>query len=80
MSPLCLGSMSLGDQWTGYMGGKSVDQKHSEELLDAFVQAGGQFIDTACNYQCESSFQRSKHCGMLQAHNGDWEQSNKRST
>jgi aryl-alcohol dehydrogenase-like predicted oxidoreductase len=43
--------MSLGDQWTGYMGGKAPGQKESEELLDAFVEMGGNFIDTANNYQ-----------------------------
>jgi aryl-alcohol dehydrogenase-like predicted oxidoreductase len=51
VSPICLGAMSLGDQWTGYMGGKAPGQKESEELLDAFVEMGGNFIDTANNYQ-----------------------------
>jgi hypothetical protein len=35
VSPLCLGAMSLGDQWTGWMGGK-LDQEESNKLLDAF--------------------------------------------
>jgi aryl-alcohol dehydrogenase-like predicted oxidoreductase len=51
VSPICLGAMSLGDQWTGYMGGKGLNQAKSEEFLDAFVEAGGNFIDTANNYQ-----------------------------
>lgn len=53
VSPLCLGAMSLGDQWTGFMAGK-LDQKESEEYLDEFVKLGGNFIDTANNYQGES--------------------------
>ncbi|ORX38519.1 putative aryl-alcohol dehydrogenase [Kockovaella imperatae] len=55
VSPLALGAMSLGDQWTGYMGGKGLGQAESEKLLDAFYEAGGNFIDTANNYQDEQS-------------------------
>ncbi|WWD20886.1 hypothetical protein CI109_105363 [Kwoniella shandongensis] len=54
VSPLCLGAMSLGDQWTGFMGG-SLDLKQSFEFLDYFYQAGGNFIDVANNYQDEQS-------------------------
>ena len=50
VSPLSLGAMSLGDQWTGYMG-KAFGAEGSEGLLDAFYEAGGNFIDTANNYQ-----------------------------
>jgi hypothetical protein len=35
VSPLCLGAMSLGDQWTGWMG-SGLDATGSEKLLDAF--------------------------------------------
>jgi aryl-alcohol dehydrogenase-like predicted oxidoreductase len=42
--------MSLGDQWTGWMG-KAVDQAKGEELLDFYYNAGGNFIDTSNNYQ-----------------------------
>jgi len=45
VSPICLGAMSLGDQWTGLMAGK-LDQKESEEYLDYYYKAGGNFIDT----------------------------------
>lgn len=45
VSPICLGAMSLGDQWTGFMAGK-LDQKESEAYLDAFYEAGGNFVDT----------------------------------
>lgn len=50
VSPICLGAMSLGDQWTGMMGGK-LEQGESEAYLDAFYEAGGNFIDTANAYQ-----------------------------
>ena len=36
VSPICLGGMSLGEQWSGWMGGKSLNQAQSEELLDAY--------------------------------------------
>lgn len=35
VSPICLGAMSLGDQWTKFMAGK-LDPKESEEYLDYF--------------------------------------------
>lgn len=53
VSPLCLGGMSLGDTWNGFMG--SMDKDQSIKLLDAFYESGGNFIDTACNYQDEQS-------------------------
>jgi len=53
VSPLCLGAMSFGTAWAGFMG--SVDEEQTFKLLDAFVDAGGNFIDTANNYQDEQS-------------------------
>ncbi|KAI9901372.1 hypothetical protein N3K66_003189 [Trichothecium roseum] len=54
VSPLCLGAMSLGDgAWADNMG--SIDRAGSMALLDAFREAGGNFIDTASNYQDEES-------------------------
>lgn len=44
VSPLQLGAMSLGKAWEGMLG--SMDKKGAFELLDAFVAAGGNFIDT----------------------------------
>lgn len=38
VSPICLGAMSLGDQWTGAMAGK-LDAKESEEYLDVYYEA-----------------------------------------
>ena len=53
VSPLQLGAMSIGDAWSQFMG--SMSKEKSFELLDAFVAAGGNFIDTANNYQNEQS-------------------------
>ncbi|KAF6762975.1 arylalcohol dehydrogenase [Ephemerocybe angulata] len=54
LSPLALGAMSIGDQWDKF-GMGSMDKKSSFKLLDAFFDAGGNFIDTANNYQDETS-------------------------
>ncbi|KAG2138991.1 NADP-dependent oxidoreductase domain-containing protein [Suillus clintonianus] len=54
VSPLQLGAMSIGDKWEKY-GMGSMDKKSSFKLLDAFYEAGGNFIDTANNYQDQSS-------------------------
>ncbi|KAF4217273.1 hypothetical protein CNMCM8980_007737 [Aspergillus fumigatiaffinis] len=53
VSPLQLGAMSIGDAWSDVMG--SMDKESSFKLLDAFIEAGGNFIDTANNYQDEQS-------------------------
>lgn len=53
VSPLCLGAMSIGEAWSEFMG--SMDKEQSFKLLDAFHEAGGNFIDTANNYQDEDS-------------------------
>lgn len=46
--------MSIGDKWVQF-GMGSMDKESSFKLLDAFYEAGGNFIDTANNYQDESS-------------------------
>lgn len=53
VSPLQLGAMSIGDAWADSMG--SMSKEESFRLLDAFFEAGGNFIDTANNYQDEQS-------------------------
>jgi aryl-alcohol dehydrogenase-like predicted oxidoreductase len=45
VSELCLGTMSFGDAW-----GFGADEQHSHQILDAFAEAGGTFIDTANAY------------------------------
>lgn len=53
VSPLQLGSMSIGDAWSSFMG--SMTKEQAFELLDAYYAAGGNFIDTANGYQDEQS-------------------------
>ncbi|KAI0691100.1 aryl-alcohol dehydrogenase [NADP(+)] [Cytidiella melzeri] len=54
VSPIQLGAMSIGDKWgPGGMG--EMNKEDSFKLLDAFYDAGGNFIDTASNYQDETS-------------------------
>ncbi|KAG9315942.1 aryl-alcohol dehydrogenase [NADP(+)] [Chiua virens] len=54
VSPLQLGAMSIGDKWEDIgMGGMNKDS--SFKLLDAYYEAGGNFIDTANVYQDQSS-------------------------
>jgi aryl-alcohol dehydrogenase-like predicted oxidoreductase len=54
--------MSFGTTWADFMG--SCDKKSTYELLDFFKDQGGNFIDTASNYQNEES----------EAWIGDWMQ------
>ncbi|KAL9104939.1 MAG: hypothetical protein Q9163_000184 [Psora crenata] len=53
VSPLCLGAMNFGDAWKGLLGECSKDTAF--EMLDYFYTNGGNFIDTANNYQAEES-------------------------
>jgi len=53
VSPLCLGGMSFGNAWESVMG--ACDKKATFEILDYFYEQGGNFIDTASNYQNEES-------------------------
>ncbi|KAI1167993.1 aryl-alcohol dehydrogenase [Nemania serpens] len=53
VSPLQLGAMSIGGAWADWMG--SMNKEQSFELLDAYFQKGGNFIDTSSNYQDEES-------------------------
>ncbi|KAF5389591.1 hypothetical protein D9757_004187 [Collybiopsis confluens] len=53
VSPFCLGGMNIGDKWNGVMG--SMNKESSFKLLDAYLDMGGNFIDTANNYQDETS-------------------------
>ncbi|KAK8203407.1 hypothetical protein M8818_005298 [Zalaria obscura] len=53
VSPLCLGAMNFGENWKEFMG--ECDKSTSFEVLDAFFDLGGNFIDTANLYQSEES-------------------------
>ncbi|GJJ13530.1 hypothetical protein Clacol_007784 [Clathrus columnatus] len=50
VSPLQLGAMTIGDQWDKD-GLRAMDKEYSFKLLDEYYHAGGNFIDTAINYQ-----------------------------
>ena len=54
VSPIQLGAMSIGDKWNEY-GFSGANKEDSFKLLDAFYNAGGNFIDTANGYQDEAS-------------------------
>jgi aryl-alcohol dehydrogenase-like predicted oxidoreductase len=45
VSELCLGTMTFGDDW-----GWGASKEESRKIFDTFVEAGGNFIDTANNY------------------------------
>ncbi|KAG0650620.1 Norsolorinic acid reductase A [Hyphodiscus hymeniophilus] len=49
VSPLCLGAMNFGESWKDFMG--ECTKETAEEMLDLFYENGGNFIDTANNYQ-----------------------------
>ncbi|KAL4941650.1 hypothetical protein BDV06DRAFT_212494 [Aspergillus oleicola] len=49
VSPLCLGGMNFGEGWESFMGKCSKEDAFA--LMDAFHDMGGNFIDTANNYQ-----------------------------
>ncbi|KAF5591041.1 alcohol dehydrogenase [Fusarium pseudoanthophilum] len=51
VSPICLGGISIGHEWKFYTG------KNEEpfKLLDTFYEIGGNFIDTASNYNNQMS-------------------------
>ncbi|EXJ76533.1 alcohol dehydrogenase [Cladophialophora psammophila CBS 110553] len=53
VSPLCLGGMNFGDAWSNVMG--ECTKETAFEILDHFYEMGGNFIDTANNYQAEQS-------------------------
>ncbi|KAH2669864.1 hypothetical protein KXW18_005340 [Aspergillus fumigatus] len=53
VSPLQLGAMSIGEAWSSFMG--TMNKEQAFALLDAYVAAGGNFIDTANAYQNEQS-------------------------
>ncbi|SJL15058.1 probable Aryl-alcohol dehydrogenase [NADP(+)] [Armillaria ostoyae] len=54
VSPLNLGAMSIGDKWAAH-GMGSMNKESSFELLDAYFDMGGNFIDTANTYQDQTS-------------------------
>ncbi|CAL5868445.1 uncharacterized protein PFLUO_LOCUS2670 [Penicillium psychrofluorescens] len=53
VSPLCLGAMNFGTGWEGRLG--ECNKETSFQIMDTFYENGGNFIDTANNYQNEES-------------------------
>lgn len=49
VSELCLGTMTFGEDWGALLKGASKEE--SKKIFDAFMNAGGNFIDTANVYQ-----------------------------
>ncbi len=52
VSELCLGTMTFGEEW-----GWGASKKDSRAIFDAFVDAGGNFVDTANKYTLGTSEQ-----------------------
>ena len=55
VSPLCLGAMNFGEAWKESFG--ECSKETAFEILDYFYDQGGNFIDTAVNYQYGESEQ-----------------------
>jgi aryl-alcohol dehydrogenase-like predicted oxidoreductase len=53
VSELCLGGMTFGQDWGSMLAGASKEE--SKKIFDRFVEAAGNFIDTANVYQMGSS-------------------------
>ena len=49
VSELCLGAMTFGEDWGSFL--KGAQKEESQKIFNLFVQAGGNFIDTANIYQ-----------------------------
>ncbi|KAJ3042508.1 hypothetical protein HK097_002002 [Rhizophlyctis rosea] len=49
VSPLCLGAMNFGTKWSEMLG--ECSKEEAFKIMDTFYEAGGNFIDTANNYQ-----------------------------
>src|SRR5512135_1545019 len=45
VSELALGTMTFGEDW-----GWGASREESRRIFDRFVEAGGNFVDTSCNY------------------------------
>lgn len=64
VSEICLGTMTFGKEW-GAMG---AEKDESKKIFDAFVNKGGNFLDTANRYHEGTS---EKFTGEFIAHNRD---------
>ncbi|MCS6808314.1 MAG: aldo/keto reductase, partial [Bacteroidota bacterium] len=64
VSELCLGAMGFGEEW-----GWGASKEESKRIFDAFVKAGGNFIDTANYYTAGTS---EKYVGEFIADNREY--------
>jgi len=64
VSELCLGTMTFGTEW-----GFGTDKKDSKKVFDAFVNAGGNFLDCANLYNEGTS---EKYTGEFISHQRDY--------
>jgi aryl-alcohol dehydrogenase-like predicted oxidoreductase len=64
VSELCLGTMTFGEDW-----GWGASETASREITAAFRAAGGNFIDTSCNYTNGTS---EKFVGEFTKNERDW--------
>ncbi|RGP66681.1 alcohol dehydrogenase [Fusarium longipes] len=53
VSPICLGTMNFGNAWKEFMG--ECNQSTAESILDFYYEQGGNFIDSANNYQFQET-------------------------
>jgi aryl-alcohol dehydrogenase-like predicted oxidoreductase len=51
VSPICLGGISIGNEWSELFG----ESEDAFSLLDEFFKFGGNFVDTSNTYNAESS-------------------------
>ena len=63
VSEIALGTMTFGDAW-----GWGASKDESRRMFEAFVDAGGNFVDTACNY---TDGQSEEYVGELIASDRD---------
>jgi aryl-alcohol dehydrogenase-like predicted oxidoreductase len=66
VSELCLGAMTFGEDWGSLLRGAPKDE--SRKIFDAFMDAGGNFIDTANVYQHGTS---EKYLEILSNHTAE---------
>ncbi|KAL3470955.1 NADP-dependent oxidoreductase domain-containing protein [Aspergillus californicus] len=69
VSPLCLGGMNFGEGWEHFMG--KCKKEDAFALMDVFYDMGGNFIDTANNYQEGDS---ERWIGEWMESRGNWDQ------
>jgi len=46
VSPLCIGAMSVGDQWKGFMG-NGMNYDEAEKFLDSYYDMGGNVSESS---------------------------------